>query len=86
MGGIRSIYYNYSVGSICAGMKFDISNLQPFYENTGVGTHSSFLGGMASILASVPFFLAGFETIPQGIESAGGDTKGVGKFQTRLRH
>lgn len=64
---------------ICAVIKFDIGNLTPFYENTGVGTHSSFLGGMASILASVPFFLAGFETIPQGIESAGGDTKGVGK-------
>ena len=64
---------------ICAGLKFDIANLQPFYENTGSGTHSSFFGGMVSILASVPFFLAGFETIPQGIESAGGDTKGVGK-------
>lgn len=64
---------------ICAAIKFDIGNLQPFYENTGTGTHHSFLGGMASILASVPFFLAGFETIPQGIESAGGDTKGVGK-------
>lgn len=64
---------------ICAAMKFDAHNLEPFYENTGVGSHHSFLGGMASILASVPFFLAGFETIPQGIESAGGDTKGVGK-------
>ena len=64
---------------ICAAIKFDVHNLEPFYENTGVGTHHSFLGGMASILASVPFFLAGFETIPQGIESAGGDTKGVGK-------
>lgn len=64
---------------ICAAIRFDIHNLQPYYENTGTGSHSSFLGGMASILASVPFFLAGFETIPQGIESAGGDTKGVGK-------
>ena len=64
---------------ICAAIKFDIGNLQPFYENTGTGSHNSFIGGMASILASVPFFLAGFETIPQGIESAGGDTKGVGK-------
>lgn len=64
---------------ICAVIKFDVHNLQPFYENTGVGSHNSFIGGMASILASVPFFLAGFETIPQGIESAGGDTKGVGK-------
>lgn len=64
---------------ICAGFKFDVGNLQPFYENTGVGNHNSFIGGMVSILASVPFFLAGFETIPQGIEGAGGDTKGVGK-------
>ena len=64
---------------ICAAMKFNVHNLEPFYENIGVGSHHSFLGGMASILASVPFFLAGFETIPQGIESAGGDTKGVGK-------
>lgn len=64
---------------IMATIKFDMSNLQPFYENTGVGTHKSFFGGVLSILASAPFFLAGFETIPQGIESAGGDTKGVGK-------
>jgi Trk K+ transport system NAD-binding subunit len=64
---------------ICAVIKFDVNNFKPFYENTGVGSHNSFIGGMASILASVPFFLAGFETIPQGIESAGGDTKGVGK-------
>ena len=64
---------------ICAAIRFDVGNLQPFYENTGTGSHNSFIGGMASILASVPFFLAGFETIPQEIESAGGDTKGVGK-------
>lgn len=54
-------------------------NLQPLYENQGTGFHSSFIGGAVSILASAPFFLAGFETIPQGIEDAGGEKKSVGK-------
>ena len=64
---------------ICAAFKFDTANFQPVYENIGKGTHKSFIGGAMVILASAPFFLAGFETIPQGIESAGGDPKSVGK-------
>ncbi len=64
---------------IFAGIKLDISNFEPFYENIGTGSHHSFTGGVFSILAAAPFFLAGFETIPQGIESAGGNTKSVGK-------
>ena len=59
--------------------KFDVANYQPVYENIGMGSHHSFLGGSFAILASAPFFLAGFETIPQGIESAGGNPKSVGK-------
>ncbi|MGN0999562.1 MAG: amino acid permease, partial [Faecousia sp.] len=59
--------------------KFSFANLTPVYENVGRGSHSGFLGGTLSILASVPFFIAGFETIPQGIESAGGSIKSVGK-------
>lgn len=68
------------VAMICAVFKLDISNFNPPYENIGSGSHSSFIGGVFSILASVPFFLAGFETIPQGIESAGGNVKSVGKM------
>lgn len=64
---------------IFAMFKFDPQNFQPVYENIGKGTHKSFFGGAMVILASAPFFLAGFETIPQGIESAGGDPKSVGK-------
>ena len=64
---------------IFAAFKFDTANLQPFYENIGKGNHKSFFGGAMVILASAPFFLAGFETIPQGIESAGGEAKSVGK-------
>lgn len=64
---------------IFAMLKFDFDNFRPIYENTGRGAHDSFFGGAMVILASAPFFLAGFETIPQGIESAGGDPKSVGK-------
>ncbi len=64
---------------ITALMKYDAANLQPMYENIGKGTHKSFFGGAMAILATAPFFLAGFETIPQGVEDAGGDIKSVGK-------
>lgn len=64
---------------IFAVFKLDVDHYFPIYDSLGAKTHHSFLGGALSILASVPFFLAGFETIPQGIESAGGKTKSVGK-------
>lgn len=64
---------------IFALLKFDSANLMPVYENMGRGSHHSFFGGAMVILATAPFFLAGFETIPQGIESAGGEPGSVGK-------
>ena len=64
---------------VAALVHFDAANFQPLYENVGKGTHTSFMGGAMAILASAPFFLAGFETIPQGVEDAGGDVKSVGK-------
>ena len=52
-----------NVGTVLAG---SLSNLKPVYENvTGSALHKTFLGGTLSIIASAPFFLAGFETIPQ---------------------
>ena len=42
-------------------------------------SHNSMFGGILAILASAPFFLAGFETIPQGVEDAGGEVSSVGK-------
>lgn len=70
------------IGAVFAVIGGHISNLQPLYDGTikaGL-SHSSFIGGALAILASAPFFLAGFETIPQGIEEAGGDVKNVGKM------
>lgn len=64
---------------IFAGLKMDVANFEPLYSHPNGAFHHSFFGGMLSILASAPFFLAGFETIPQGIESAGGSVKSVGK-------
>jgi amino acid transporter len=60
-------------------VKFDSANFQPIYENVGKGTHNGFMGGALAILASAPFFLAGFETIPQMIEDGGDDTTSIGK-------
>lgn len=70
------------IGAIFATVKGNFHNLQPLYDGAvkeGL-THSNFIGGCLAILATAPFFLAGFETIPQGIEEAGGDVKNVGKM------
>ncbi|WP_126426919.1 APC family permease [Brevibacillus marinus] len=54
-------------------LKADFANLQPVYQNIGKGTHASFFGGLVAMFAMAPFFLAGFDTIPQGAEE--GDAK-----------
>jgi len=59
--------------------KFDVSNLQPVYENVRNRSHNSFFGGVIAIMCSAPFFLAGFETIPQQVEDAGIKITTVGK-------
>lgn len=64
---------------IFGAMKMNTANFMPAYQHIGHAYHHHFLGGAMTILASAPFFLAGFETIPQGIESAGGSTRSVGK-------
>lgn len=66
-----------AIASVCAG---SLHNLEPIYKNvTGSSLHSTFFGGMLAIIASAPFFLAGFETIPQGIENASGSVRSIGK-------
>ena len=76
------------IGAVASLIGGDMSNLQPTYDVSnpniyGEGlkqvSHSGIIGGILSILASAPFFLAGFETIPQGVEEAGGDISSVGK-------
>ena len=78
------------LGAIASLIRGDASNWQPIYDTsnpalygTGEGyiqaTNSNMLGGILAILSTAPFFLAGFETIPQGVEDAGGDITNVGK-------
>ena len=68
------------IGAVASVLAGSLSNLKPIYENvTGSALHSTFFGGVLSIIASAPFFLAGFETIPQGIENASGSVRSVGK-------
>ena len=60
---------------------YDVSNPQIYGEAEGLKqvAHTGLMGGMFAIVAQAAFFLAGFETIPQGIEEAGGDIDSVGK-------
>ena len=79
------------LGAIASLIKGDASNWQPIYDTSSSllygdpdlgyveATNSNMFGGILAILSSAPFFLAGFETIPQGVEDAGGDIKSVGK-------
>ncbi len=65
---------------IASLFKADASNLLPIYENVGAGTHTSFGGGVFAILASAPFFMCGFETIPQSAEEASDKTNSIGNI------
>lgn len=76
------------IGAVASLIGGNLSNLNPIYDVTnpniyGEGlktvSHNNMLGGVLAILATAPFFLAGFETIPQGVEDAGGDVSSVGK-------
>ncbi len=76
------------IGAVAAIVGGNFSNLEPVYDVSnpeiyGPGlrevTHTTMFGGIFAILATAPFFLAGFETIPQGVEDAGGDIRTVGK-------
>ena len=69
------------IGAIASVIGGSAENLKPIYDGTVKDnlTHHTMFGGILAILATAPFFLAGFETIPQGVEDAGGDIAGVGK-------
>ncbi|MDO5715958.1 MAG: APC family permease [Tissierellia bacterium] len=49
-------------------LKFDMDNILPLYKNIGIGTHQHLYSGILSMVVLVPFFMAGFDTIPQSIE------------------
>ena len=66
--------------AIVAGLiKFNTANWQPIYQNVKATNHHSFFGGSLAIMTSAPFFMCGFETIPQAVEDASGDVTAVGK-------
>jgi amino acid transporter len=55
------------------------ANFLPAYQNLTGAFHNSFLFGAFTILATAPFFLGGFETIPQAVEDSGAEATVVGK-------
>ena len=66
------------IGAVAGLVGGNIENIQPIYSPAEDASHHSFFGGAFGILCTAAFFLAGFETIPQGVEDAGGDVKKVG--------
>jgi len=78
------------IGAVAALIGGRIENLQPVYNvsnpaiyGAGEGlkqvSHYTLLGGCFAGIVQACYFLAGFETIPQGVEEAGGNVKSVGK-------
>ena len=76
------------LGAIAALVGGNAGNWQPIYDVSnpeiyGPGlkevSHHSMFGGIFAIVVQAAYFLAGFETIPQGVEDAGGDVTSVGK-------
>ncbi len=53
---------------VFAFAKFDPENIKPLYENVGKGSHTSMFTGIIAMMIVAPFFLGGFDTIPQGAE------------------
>jgi amino acid transporter len=62
-------------------LKLDLMNFLPLHNDVMNKGHSNFGGGLLTVLAMAPFFLAGFDTIPQGAEegSSGLNFKNLGK-------
>ena len=78
------------IGAVASVIGGSPKNLLPVFDSTNPliygdapglisGVPHNLLGGILSFLPFSIFFLVGFETIPQGVEEAGGDTKGVGR-------
>ena len=73
-GSMRfQVYLTLAFLTIVAGVvaasfyKSDINHLGPYFIRDGNG---SILGGIIAVFATVPFWLVGFDTIPQGAEEA----------------
>lgn len=56
-------------------IKINPKNLMPIYSQVPNYPHKNFLTGLISMLVVVPFFLAGFDAIPQAIEDARDEVK-----------
>lgn len=54
-------------------LKADFNNLFPVYKPVENQNHNSFFGGFINMLVIVPFFMAGFDAIPQAVEDAEDD-------------
>lgn len=51
-------------------IKGNVTNLSPSYKNLGDFRHKDFFTGIISMIVLVPFFMSGFDTIPQSVGDA----------------
>jgi len=64
-----------SLAFIVAGLGWgDTANLQPLFKKTAAGETASVIPGILAVLMTAPYFLAGFDTIPQVLEEKNEDT------------
>jgi amino acid transporter len=64
-----------SLSFIIAGLGWgDPANLQPLFKETASGETASVVPGILAVLMTAPYFLAGFDTIPQVLEEKNEDT------------
>lgn len=66
---------------IFALVKFNPDNLLPIYQNVGKGSHTSLFAGIMAMMVVAPFFMGGFDTIPQAAEEGNSESnvKNIGK-------
>ena len=55
--------------------RFSPDNLMPVYSPMEGKSHTSFITGILAMVAIGPFYFAGFDTIPQGVEKIGAGIK-----------
>jgi len=65
---LTTLFVLASLGFIIAGLGWgDTGNLQPLFKETASGS-ASVVPGILAVLMTAPYFLAGFDTIPQVLE------------------
>ncbi|NBC86916.1 MAG: amino acid permease [Bacteroidetes bacterium] len=71
---LTALFITASLGFIVAGIGWgEVDNLYPLFQETDAG-RASVIPGILAVLMTAPYFLAGFDTIPQVLEEKDAST------------